>query len=182
MIKRCFGSSSEIYSYYHDYIWGKPVHDDRILFKMLVLESFQAGLSFETILKKEKILSMAFDDFDYHKVANYDEEKINSIFLIDGMIKNRAKVRCTINNALRFLEVIKEFGSFDNYIWHFTNYKTIDHHLKKLEDMPISNELSDEICKDMKRRGFKFIGTIIIYSYLQSIGIINDHLDDCIFR
>lgn len=177
--KNCDWTKDEFDKAYHDEEWCMPQHDDQRIFEMLILEGMQAGLSWNTILKKRKNFQKAFDHFDYHKIANYDEQKIQELLNNKGIIRNRLKIKSTVQNAKAFLDVQKEFGSFDTYIWSFTNGKQIDHQLKQLSDMPAITPLSDQISKDLKKRGFHFIGTTICYSFLQSIGIINDHIITC---
>ena len=167
---------------YHDTRWCKPIHDDKEQFAMLILESAQAGLSWTTILEKEDNYRKAFDGFDPAIVATYDTDKVDELMSNSGIIKNKRKILSAINNAKAFLKVQEEFGSFDKYIWGFTDGKVIDHHLKKLMDMPSQSELSEKISNDLKKRGFSFVGPTIIYSYLQGIGIINDHMDICEYR
>lgn len=172
--KRCtWAGSDEIYIRYHDDEWGVPTHDDRLLFEMLVLESFQAGLSWITILKKRENFKMAFDDFDVRKVADYDEEKVEELRSNEGIIRHKGKITSAINNAHVFIEIQEEFGSFDEYIWGFTGGEII-----KAEFLTES-DLSKEISKDLKKRGMKFVGPTIIYSYLESIGVIDNHQEDC---
>ena len=172
--KRCtWAGSDEIYIKYHDEEWGVPTHDDRQLFEMLVLESFQAGLSWITILKKRENFKKAFDDFDVRKVAEYDDEKVEELRLNEGIIRHRGKITSAINNAQIFIEIQDEFGSFDEYIWGFTNGEII-----KAEFLTES-DLSKHISKDLKKRGMKFVGPTIIYSYLESIGVIDNHQEDC---
>ena len=172
--KRCtWAGSDEIYIRYHDDEWGVPTHDDRLLFEMLVLESFQAGLSWITILKKRENFKMAFDDFDVRKVADYDEEKVEELRSNEGIIRHKGKITSAINNARVFIEIQDEFGSFDEYIWGFTGGEII-----KAEFLTES-DLSKEISKDLKKRGMKFVGPTIIYSYLESIGVIDNHQEDC---
>lgn len=166
-------SDEEVYIKYHDEEWGIPTHDDTELFEMLVLESFQAGLSWITILKKRENFRNAFDNFDVEKVASYDESKINELRENKGIIRHKGKITSAINNAKIFIEIKKEFGSFDEYIWGFTNGKTI-----KAEYLTES-DLSKQISKDLKKRGMKFVGPTIIYSYLESIGIIDNHEKKC---
>ncbi|MBQ2636591.1 MAG: DNA-3-methyladenine glycosylase I [Methanobrevibacter sp.] len=174
MTKRCsWVTQEEIYVKYHDDEWGVPTHDDKELFEMLVLESFQAGLSWITILKKRENFKNAFDGFDVLKVANYDENKVNELLENEGIIRHKGKITSAVNNANIFIEIQKEFGSFDNYIWSFTEGKTI-----KAEYLTES-DLSKEISKDLKKRGMKFVGPTIIYSYLESIGIIDNHEKGC---
>ena len=172
--KRCtWAGSDEIYIKYHDEEWGVPTHDDRQLFEMLVLESFQAGLSWITILKKRENFKKAFDDFDVRKVAEYDDEKVEELRLNERIIRHRGKITSAINNAQIFIEIQEEFGSFDEYIWGFTNGEII-----KAEFLTES-DLSKHISKDLKKRGMKFVGPTIIYSYLESIGVIDNHQEDC---
>ena len=172
--KRCtWAGSEEIYIRYHDEEWGIPTHDDKKLFEMLVLESFQAGLSWITILKKRKDFEKSFDNFDVVKVANYDEEKINELLDNEKIIRHKGKITSAINNANVFIEIQNEFGSFDEYIWGFTNGEII-----KAEYLTES-ELSKKISKDLKKRGMKFVGPTIIYSYLESICVIDNHQKDC---
>lgn len=173
---------AEKYKKYHDTRWGKPVHEDHELFAMLILEGAQAGLSWATILMKEEAYRKAFDDFDPEKVASYDETKLEELRNNPGIIRNKSKILSAVSNAKALLEIQKEWGSFDAYIWHFTEGKTIDHHLTSAEDMPAWDELSEKVSKDLKRRGFKFVGPTIIYSYLQGIGVINDHIVSCEYR
>lgn len=177
-MKRCrwVDEKSEIYVKYHDEEWGVPTHDDRELFELLVLESFQAGLSWITVLKKRADFKIAFDNFDVKKVANYDEEKINELLKNEKIIRSQGKITAAINNAKIFIEIQKEFGSFNNYIWGFTENKIIKN---QNDELPVSSPLSDKISKDLKKRGMKYVGTVIIYSYLQAIGIINDHEKAC---
>ena len=167
---------------YHDERWCKEVHNDQELFAMLILEGAQAGLSWNTIIEKEENFREAFDQFDPKIVSEYDKNKIEELMNNEGIIRNRRKIEAAINNAKAFLKIQKEFGSFDKYIWGFTDRKVIDHHLKSFKDMPTKSKLSDKISKDLKKRKFKFVGPVIIYSYLQGIGIINDHLETCDFR
>ena len=172
--KRCsWAGPDEIYIRYHDEEWGIPTHDDKELFEMLVLESFQAGLSWITILKKRENFKKAFDDFDVEKVANYNVDKVEELRQNEGIIRHKGKIASAINNARIFIEIQNEFGSFDSYIWGFTKGKVI-----KAEYLTES-ELSKSISKDLKKRGMKFVGPTIIYSYLESIGIIDNHQKDC---
>ena len=164
---------NEIYTKYHDEEWGEPVHDDQRLYEMLILESFQAGLSWSCILNKRENFRKAFDNFDMNKIINYDEAKIQELQNNEGIIRNKLKIKATINNSKIFKEIQKEYGSFDKYIWSFTNNETI------YEFDKVSSELSDLISRDLKKRGMTFVGTIIIYSYLQAVGIINSHEIQC---
>ena len=177
-MKRCFwvDENSQIYKDYHDNEWGVPKYDDRELFEMLILESFQAGLSWLTILKKRDAFRKAFDNFDVKKVANYDENKVNELLQNEGIIRSRNKINSAISNAKIFIRIQKEYGSFSKYIWGFTDGKIIKNKNDKFE---VSTPLSDKISKDLKKRGMKYVGTVIIYSYLQSIGIVNDHETKC---
>jgi DNA-3-methyladenine glycosylase I len=179
-VKRCsWSESDELYIKYHDLEWGTPVHDDRKHFEFLVLESFQAGLSWHTILKKRENFRKAFDKFDPVKVAKYDKKKIEKLMKDAGIIRNRKKIEAAINNAKRFLEVQKEFGSFDKYIWGFTDHKPKINSWKRMAQIPTTTKLSDEISKDLKERGFKFVGSTTIYAHLQAIGVVNDHIVSC---
>lgn len=177
-MKRCFwvDENSQIYKDYHDNEWGVPKYDDHELFELLILESFQAGLSWLTVLKKRDAFRLAFDNFDVKKVANYDKNKVNELLQNEGIIRSRSKINSAISNAKIFIQIQKEYGSFSKYIWGFTNGKIIKNKNDKFE---VSTPLSDEISKDLKKRGMKYVGTVIIYSYLQSIGIVNDHETEC---
>lgn len=177
---RCGWSGNDsLYIKYHDTEWGIPVFDDLVFHEFLLLESFQAGLSWITILKKRENFAKAFDNFDYQKIAHYNETKIEELRNNPGIIRNKLKIKAAITNAQAFMEVQKEFGSFSNYIWKFTDNKPIINHWKNLEEVPANTELSDTISKDLKKRGFKFVGTTIIYSFLQATGLINDHITSC---
>lgn len=177
-MKRCFwvDPDSEIYIKYHDEEWGIPKYDDRELLELLILESFQAGLSWLTVLKKREAFREAFDNFDINKIIKYDEKKVAELMNNTGIIRCRNKILSAINNAKIFKDIQKEYGSFSDYIWSFTNNKIIQ---RTTEELPVSTPLSDKISKDLKKRGMKFVGTIIIYSYLQAIGVVNDHDFDC---
>ena len=178
--KRCAWCGNDpLYQKYHDEEWGTPVYDDATLFEFLVLETFQAGLSWITILRKREHFRIAFDQFDYKKIANYSENKIQQLLLDSGIIRNRLKIRAAISNANAFMEVQNEFGSFSKYIWNFTNGKPIENQLKTLQDIPATTPLSDTISKDLKKRGFKFVGSIVIYAQMQATGMVNDHVADC---
>ena len=169
----------DLYRDYHDNEWGKPVYDDDKLFEFLILETFQAGLSWYTILKKRENFRRAFDNFDYKKVAQYDEEKVQELLQDAGIIRNKLKVRGSISNAIAFMEVQKEFGSFSKYIWNFTDGKPIENNRKSLREVPSTTPLSDAISKDLKKRGFKFVGSTVVYAHMQATGMVNDHLVDC---
>jgi len=164
---------------YHDEVWGVPVHDDQKLFAKLCLDLMQAGLMWRTILYKQDNFYKAFDNFRIETVASYDEAKFDELMQDAGIVRNRLKIRAIINNATRVLEIQKEFGSFDGYLWGFTNGETISNSWQSLDEIPASTPLSDEISKDLKKRGFRFVGTTIIYAFLQAIGIVNDHLVNC---
>ena len=177
-MKRCFWLDEKypIYVKYHDEEWGVQNHNDRDLFELLILEGFQAGLAWITVLKKREAFRKAFDNFDVKKVANYDENKIAELLKNDGIIRSRQKIEASINNAKIFIKIQNEFGSFSNYIWSFTNGKIIKNKDDRFE---VSTPLSDEVSKDLKKRGMKYVGTVIIYSYLQAIGVVNDHETTC---
>ena len=164
---------NEIYTKYHDEEWGESIHNDQKLYEMLILESFQAGLSWSCILNKRDNFKKAFDNFDINKIINYDEIKIQELQNNEGIIRNKLKIKATINNSKIFKEIQKEYGSFDKYIWGFTNNQIM------YEFDKVSSELSDTISRDLKKRGMTFVGTIIIYSYLQAVGIINSHESQC---
>ncbi|WP_315115017.1 DNA-3-methyladenine glycosylase I [uncultured Clostridium sp.] len=168
-----------LYIKYHDEEWGVPVFDDRKQFEFLVLESAQAGLSWITILRKRENYRKAYCDFDPNVVADFDEEKVQNLMKDQGIIRNERKIRASINNAKKFLEIQKEFGSFCNYIWGFVKYKPITNLYGNETEVPSKTKLSEEISKDLKDRGFKFLGPVIIYSHLQATGLVNDHIKDC---
>jgi DNA-3-methyladenine glycosylase I len=169
----------DLYREYHDQEWGNPVYDDATLFEFLVLETFQAGLSWYTILKKRASFRTAFDQFDYVKIAAYGEDKVQELMQDAGIIRNQLKIRATVSNAQAFIKVQKEFGSFSTYIWQFTGGKPIVNHWESLRDIPASTALSDAVSKDLKKRGFKFVGTTVVYAHLQATGMVNDHLLSC---
>ena len=177
-MKRCFwvDLKSPLYVKYHDEEWGVPKYDDRELFELLILEGFQAGLSWITVLKKRDAFRKAFDNFDVQKIAKYDSTKFDELLKNEEIIRSRQKIEASINNAKIFIEIQKEFGSFANYIWGFTEGKIIKN---KDDKLPVSSELSDKVSKDLKKRGMKYTGTVIIYSYLQAIGVIDDHETTC---
>ena len=170
------------YVEYHDREWGVPVHDDRLLFEFLCLKAFQAGLSWYTILRKRDNFRAAFDGFDPEKIAAYGEAKIQELLQDSGIIRNRAKVLAAVNNAGRFLDLQKEFGSFDRYIWGFVDYQPIVHTLQKLEDYPASTGESEQLSRDLKKRGFKFLGPTVCYAHMQATGMVNDHTVNCFRR
>ncbi|MCB1098807.1 MAG: DNA-3-methyladenine glycosylase I [Verrucomicrobiae bacterium] len=167
------------YVAYHDEEWGVPVHDDRKMFEFLTLESAQAGLSWYTILKKRAQYRKAFAQFDVSKVARFSERKIESLMQDSGIVRNRAKIVAAVNNAQRFLEIQEEFGTFDSYIWGFVNGKTIVRNLRRMEDYPATTPESDALAKDLKARGFKFLGSTTCYAHMQAAGMVNDHSFDC---
>lgn len=171
--------NNQLYIDYHDKEWGIPHYDDKYMFEFLILESFQAGLSWECVLNKRQAFKEAFDDFDYNKISKYDEKKIEELLKNPNIIRNKLKIKASINNAKIFMEIQKEYKSFSNYIWSFTENKVI----KNIDDnLKTSSELSDKVSKDLQKRGMKFVGTTIIYSYLQAVGLIDDHELDCSFR
>lgn len=176
---RCDWAKNDLAILYHDAEWGVPVHDDRKLFEFLILEGAQAGLSWNTILRKRENYRAAFDDFCAEKIALYDKRKLGELLLNDGIIRNRLKVASTVQNAKSFLKIKKEFGSFDSYIWSFVDGKTITGSWKDLREVPAKTEISDAMSKDLKRRGFNFVGSTIVYSFMQACGLVNDHLTDC---
>ena len=176
--KRCFGKTP-LYADYHDNEWGRPVHDDIKLFEMLILEGAQAGLSWETILKKREAYRIAYDGFDPKIVANYNDKKIAELMANQAIIRNKLKIVASVTNAILFLRIIDEYRSFDRFIWGYVNYEPVVGHWVKLEDIPVTNDISDRISKDLKKIGFKFVGSTIIYSFMQAVGIVNDHLIDC---
>ncbi|UCG71224.1 MAG: DNA-3-methyladenine glycosylase I [Thermoplasmata archaeon] len=179
-MNRCsWSEGDELYIKYHDEEWGTPVHDDQKHFEFLVLESFQAGLSWLTILKKRENFRKVFDGFDPKKVARYNKRKIENLMKNQGIIRNRKKIEASINNAKSFLEVQKEFGSFDNYIWKFTGFKPKINSWKRISQIPATSKLSDKISADLKERGFTFVGSTIIYAHIQAIGLVNDHVVSC---
>lgn len=182
--KRCpwVNPDNQLYIQYHDEEWGVPVHDDNKHFEMISLEGAQAGLSWETILKKRDHYRKVFSKFVPLKVARFTTAKVEKLLQDPGIVRNRLKVESTITNAKAFLKVQKEFGSFDDYIWGFVNHKPIDNKFKNLNDYPSKTQLSDTISKDLKKRGFKFVGSTIIYAYLQAVGIVNDHTQGCWIR
>lgn len=180
MKQRCeWCGSDELYVNYHDKEWGIPVHDDRVHFEMLILEGAQAGLSWITVLRKRENYRKAFDNFDVKKVARYTEKRIEKLLLNPGIIRNRLKVNSTITNAKAFIEIQKKFGSFDKYIWRFVNNKPIVNKWKTMGQLPATSKESDELSEDLKKRGFKFVGSTIMYAHMQAIGMVNDHTIDC---
>jgi len=178
--KRCeWCESSDLYREYHDAEWGVPVFDDRKHFEFMLLESAQAGLSWITILKKRENYRRAYDNFDPEKISRYGEKKIAELLADSGIVRNRLKILASINNAKCFLEIQKEFGNFSDYIWGFTKGKPVTGKWKNLAEIPVKTELSDRISADLKKRGFKFLGSVIMYSHMQAAGIVNDHITGC---
>ena len=177
-MKRCkwVDEKSELYVKYHDEEWGVPKYEDRELFELLILESFQAGLSWLTVLKKRNAFKKAYDNFDVIKVSQYDKTKIEKLLNNPDIIRSKSKITASINNAKIFIKIQKEFGTFANYIWGFTKNRVIKNNT---DIIPVSTELSDKISKDLKKRGMKYVGTIIVYSYLQAIGVVDDHEKNC---
>lgn len=180
MKKRCFWvTDSQLYKEYHDNEWGKPVYEDKILFEFLLLETFQAGLSWITILNKRENFRKAFDNFDYQKIAKYSESKYESLLQDAGIIRNKLKIRSAITNAQLFMEVQQEFGSFSKFIWSYVDGTPILNKFTKRDEVPATTKLSDKISKDLKKRGFKFVGSTVIYAFMQAVGLVNDHTTDC---
>lgn len=169
----------DLYRNYHDYEWGKPVYDDATLFEFLLLETFQAGLSWYTVLAKRENFKKAFQNFDVKKVAQMTDLQIQILCEDAGIIRNKLKIKATVSNAQAFIKVQEEFGSFSNYIWGFVEGKPIDNQPKTLHDVPAKTDLSDQISKDLKKRGFKFVGSTVIYAHMQATGMVNDHVADC---
>ncbi len=169
----------DLYRDYHDNEWGNPVYEDDKLFEFLVLETFQAGLSWYTILAKRENFRNAFDQFDYKKIALYPEDKIQELLVNSGIIRNQLKIRSTVSNAIAFMKVQEEFGSFSKYIWSFVDGKPIVNNPKTMKEVPATTPLSDAISKDLKKRGFKFVGSTVVYAHIQATGMVNDHMEDC---
>ena len=180
MVKRCnWANYNDLMKEYHDKEWGAPIYDDQLLFEFLILEGAQAGLSWNTILQKRENFRKTFDNFDYHKIARYGEKKVEELLNDTGIIRNKLKIRAAIANANALLKVQNEFGSFSNYVWKFVNDKPIINQFKALEELPAKTKQSELISKDLKKRGFKFVGPTIIYSFMQAVGMTNDHTTDC---
>lgn len=178
-IRCAWCEKDDLYRNYHDEEWGVPVYDDRKIFEFLVLESFQAGLSWHTILKKRENFRSVFDDFNYKKIAHYSEEKVEELMQDAGIIRNLLKILATINNAQHFMEVQQEFGTFSKYIWNFVDGKPVINHPQILKDAPATSTISDRLAKDLKKRGFKFLGSTVMYAHMQATGMVNDHVADC---
>ncbi|HMS09603.1 MAG TPA: DNA-3-methyladenine glycosylase I [Pyrinomonadaceae bacterium] len=179
MKERCGWAKNDLAIHYHDTEWGVPLHDDRGLFEFLILEGAQAGLSWDTILKKRDAYREAFDNFDATKVARYSDARMAKLFKNEGIVRNRLKIASAVANAKAFLKVQKEFGSFDAYIWAFVGGKPIDGKRKVLSDVPAKTDISDAISKDLKKRGFNFVGSTIMYAFMQATGLVNDHVGTC---
>ncbi len=179
-MKRCeWGNKSELERSYHDEEWGVPIHDDRSLFEFLILEGAQAGLSWSTILRKREGYRKAFDNFDARKISRYSKTDVSGLLANPGIIRNKLKIEATIVNARAFLQVQEEFGSFDRYVWQFVNGKPIQNSWKKMTDIPSTSPESEAMAKDLRKRGFKFVGTTICYAFMQAVGMVNDHVLDC---
>ncbi len=180
-LKRCgwVGKGKDFYDHYHDTEWGVPVHDDRLLFEMLILEGAQAGLSWETILKRREGYRKAFKKFDVKKVSRMTDEELEKLMLDEDIIRNRLKIFGTRKNALAFIAIQKEFGSFDAYLWRFVGGKPLQNKRKDLSEVPATNPEADALSKDLKKRGMTFVGSTIIYAYMQGIGMVNDHVAEC---
>lgn len=175
----CGWAKKPLDTIYHDTEWGVPVHDDKKLFEFLVLDAFQAGLSWSTILNKRENFRKAFDNFDYKKIANYSQSKIDSLLQDEGIIRNKLKINGTVKNAIAFLKIQEEFGSFDKYIWSFIGGKIIVNTWKEMKEIPATSKESDAMSKDLKKRGFTFVGSTICYAFMQAAGMVNDHLVNC---
>ena len=169
----------DLYEAYHDNEWGVPVYDDATLFEFLILETFQAGLSWITVLRKRENFRKAFDNFDYKKIANYNQDKIDELLLDAGIIRNKLKIKATITNAQSFIKIQKEFGSFSKYIWGFVDGKPIKNECISMQDIPATTAISDVLSKDLKKRGFKFVGPTVVYAHMQATGMVNDHVKGC---
>ena len=179
-IKRCkWAGKDPLYIEYHDKQWGVPVYEDSKIFEFLLLETFQAGLSWITILRRRENFRTAFDNFDFQEIANYSDEKLEDLRKDAGIIRNRLKIKAAKSNALAFMEVQKEFGTFSKYIWSFLDGKPIKNAFKTMSELPANTPLSDKISADLKKRGFKFVGSTIVYAHMQAMGIVNDHTTDC---
>ena len=179
VIRCTWAGNDPVYQKYHDEEWGIPVHDDRKLFEMLILEGAQAGLSWITILRKRENYCKAFDNFNAKKIAKYDSKKIKQLLNNEGIVRNKLKIVSTVTNAKCFIEIQKEFGSFDKFIWQFTNGRQIKNKFKTLQELPAKTELSDIMSRELKKRGFKFVGSTICYAFMQAVGMVNDHTTDC---
>jgi DNA-3-methyladenine glycosylase I len=180
MIKRCeWGNFNKLMQEYHDKEWGVPIHNDRKLFEFLILEGVQAGLNWNTILQKRKRYRYVFDDFNYEKISQYNQKKLDILMNDDGIIRNKLKINATVTNARAFLKIQKEYGTFNNYIWKFVKYKPIIHNFKSLSEIPSQTKESEAMSKELKKEGFKFVGPTICYAFMQAVGMVNDHIIDC---
>jgi DNA-3-methyladenine glycosylase I len=180
-MKRCaWVSDDDLYLQYHDQEWGVPQYDDQKLFELLILEGAQAGLSWYTILKKRENYRQAFDNFDAHKIARYDNKKILVLLNNPGIVRNRLKIESTVRNAKAYLEIQRKQGSFSHYIWSFVNGKPIINRFKELRELPVKTDISDKMSKDLKKQGFNFVGSTICYAFMQAVGMVNDHTIDCV--
>ncbi|WP_324719843.1 DNA-3-methyladenine glycosylase I [Salinimicrobium sp. HB62] len=168
-----------LYEAYHDLEWGVPLKDDAAIFEFLILETFQAGLSWITILRKRENFRRAFDDFDYRKIADYSENKLENLMQDSGIIRNRLKIKATVSNAQAFIKVQEEFGSFSSYIWNFVDNSPVQNDWKDLKQVPATTAISDALSKDLKKRGFKFVGSTVVYAHMQATGMVNDHITSC---
>jgi DNA-3-methyladenine glycosylase I len=178
-MNRCGWAKNDLAIHYHDTEWGVPAHDDRKLFEFLILEGAQAGLSWDTILRKRENYRAAFDLFQTEKIARYDAAKIESLLQNEGIIRNRLKIASTIQNANSYLKITNEFGSFDSYVWSFVDGKPVKNAWKELREVPAKTEISDALSRDLKKRGFNFVGSTIMYAFMQACGLVNDHLVSC---
>jgi len=178
-MQRCAWATNELLSHYHDLEWGVPIHDDHLLFEFVILEGAQAGLSWHTILQKREAYRKAFNQFRATKIAAYDQKKIQALLNNPGIVRNRLKISATVKNAKTFLEVQKEFGTFDSFIWQFVNGTPINNHWKSLQEVPCQTPESDAMSQALRRRGFSFVGTKICYALMQATGMVNDHTVDC---
>jgi DNA-3-methyladenine glycosylase I len=181
-MKRCDWVSGVVHERYHDKEWGTPLHNDRKLFEFLILDGMQSGLSWQIVLRKRQSFRKAFDNFDAKKISKYAERDIKRLLEDKGIIRNRQKIESVVNNSVRFLETKKEFGKFDSYVWSFTDYKTITNRFKNWEDIPAVSKESEEMSRDMKARGFTFVGPTVCYAFMQTIGMVNDHVVGCFRR
>ena len=178
--KRCdWCEGFELYEAYHDNEWGVPIYNDATLFEFLILETFQAGLSWITVLRKRENFRIAFDNFDYKKIANYKQPKIDALLQDAGIIRNKLKVNATITNAQAFIKIQEEFGSFSKYIWGFVDGKPIKNECLSMQDVPATTAISNVLSKDLKKRGFRFVGPTVVYAHMQATGMVNDHIKDC---
>ncbi len=178
-VKRCWGDKSELSRAYHDDEWGTPVHDDQVLFEFIILEGAQAGLNWNTILNKRENYRKALDNFDFNKVAKYGEKDVERLLNDEGIVRNKLKVRSAIQNAKAFIAIREEFGSFDKYLWAYIDNKPINNGFKTWKEVPAKTDLSDKISKDLKKQGMNFVGSTIIYAFMQAVGMVNDHMTSC---